>query len=237
MRLAIHQPEFMPWAGYFNKMVQSDLFIILDHVQFKKRYFENRNRIVSPRGKVSYLTVPVKTKGKYTQSICNVEIDNTQSWKNLMLERIRHSYSKATFFEKYYDDIKSLLNTKQYNNLLALNMDIINLLREYLGIHTPMLYSTSMNVGSFKASDLILQTCLMNRADTYLCGISGRDYIKLEDFEKNNIQIESLDYQPASYKQLCSSFVPYMSTLDILFNHGERSRDIVTNIYASQCSS
>ena len=218
-------------------MAQSDLFIILDHVQFKKRYFENRNRIVSPRGKVSYLTVPVKTKGKYTQSICNVEIDNTQSWKNLILERIRHSYSKATFFEKYYDDIKSLLNTKQYNNLLALNMDIINLLREYLGIHTPMLYSTSMNVGSFKASDLILQTCLMNRADTYLCGISGRDYIKLEDFEKNNIQIESLDYQPASYKQLCSSFVPYMSTLDILFNHGERSRDIVTNIYASQCSS
>ena len=99
MIIAIHQPEFMPWAGFFNKMTQSDLFVILDHVQFKKRYFENRNRIVSPRGKVSYITIPVKTKGKYIQSICDVEIDNAQAWKDLMLERIRHSYSKAPFLK------------------------------------------------------------------------------------------------------------------------------------------
>jgi len=229
MIVAIHQPEFMPWAGFFNKMIQSDLFVILDHVQFKKRYFENRNRIVSPRGKVSYITIPVKTKGKYFQSICDVEIDNAQAWKDLMLERIRHSYSKAPFFEKSFNDLKALLSTKQYNNLISLNMDIINLFRRYLDIHTPMLYTSNMDVDSLEASDLILQTCLMHRADTYLCGISGRDYIKMEDFEKNNIQIEFLDYQPASYKQLCSNFVPYMSILDILFNHGERSRDIVTN--------
>lgn len=229
MRLAIHQPEFMPWAGFFYKLALADLYISFDHVQFKKRYFENRNRIVSPSGEIAYISVPVKTKGKFNQPICDVEIDNTQRWKNKILRQIYHFYNKAPYFEKYFEDLKTLFNAKHYDKLLELNIDIINFFRKYLGIFTPMVSSSNMDVDTFQASNLILQICLLNRADVYLCGASGIDYLEQEVFKKNGICIEWLDYQPMAYGQLCDDFVSHMSTLDLLFNQGEKSFCIIMN--------
>ena len=80
MNIAIQQPEHIPWIGFFNKMVQCDSFVYLDNVQFKKRYFENRNK-VKGKSETLWLTVPVTSKGLYSQNLCDVQIDNDQAWK------------------------------------------------------------------------------------------------------------------------------------------------------------
>jgi len=229
MKIAIHQPEFMPWLGFFHKMALADLYVVFDHVQFKKRYFENRNMIVSPKSETSYICTPVITKGRYKQAIKVVEIDNNQDWKNALLNKLKHFYAKAPYFEVYYSELSSLFKSKEHAHLMDFNMDMINFFRKQLGISTPVLFSSNMNVAEHKGSDLILQICRINKATTYLCGASGRDYLKEDDFLSLNIKIEWLNFISPVYSQLCDAFVPNMSILDLLFNNGENSLSIIMN--------
>ncbi|MCX5816460.1 MAG: WbqC family protein [Proteobacteria bacterium] len=227
MKLAIHQPEFLPWLGFFNKMVLADLYVVFDHVQFKKRYFENRNRIVSPNGEISFIGVPVVSKGRYTQAIKDVEIDNTQKWKEKLLKNIVRNYSKAPYFKNYYNQMENIVSAKDYGYLIDFNMAMIEFFRDALGIMTPMIYSSQLNVDEYKASELILQICILEHAYIYLCGYSGRDYLRQEDFQEKGVYIEWLDYVTPNYNQLCQKFTPYMSTLDLLFNCGEKSLETI----------
>lgn len=230
MKIAIHQPEFMPWMGFFNKMALADEYVVFDHVQFKKRYFENRNRLITPGGDIQFLTVPVKGKDQHVQAINNVEIDETKEWKRKFIKTLIHYYGKAPFFNDYFDELNSLIYDIEYTKLISLNMMFINFFRKHLGIHTPMKFSSNMNVSSYKGSDLILQICLLNKADVYLCGPSGRDYLQEEEFAKKGIIIEYIDYQCSYYKQLCDEFIPGLSTLDLLFNKGPESLRIIMNL-------
>lgn len=230
MKIAIHQPEFMPWPGFFNKMALADIYVVFDHVQFKKRYFENRNRIVSPKKEVSYVVAPVLSKGRYAQPIMDTEIDNTRKWKEVLLKKIRYFYSQARYFDKYYDHFSSVLMGKKHNRLIDLNLDIINFFRKNLGILTPMVFSSQMNVQAYKGSELILQICLLKKASVYLCGASGRDYLKENDFLQQGIRIEWLEYKLPEYSQLGGGFTPDMSTLDLLFNHGNDSLNILMSL-------
>lgn len=229
MKIAIHQPEFMPWLGFFSKMALADIYVVFDHVQFKKRYFENRNRIVSPKKEISFIIAPVISKGRYAQAINDVEIDNSQVWKEALLKKIRCFYAKTPYFDKYYEQLSLLIQAKDYKRLVDLNIDLINFFRKNLGIITPMLYSSKMDVKAFKGSELILQICLLNKADIYLCGSSGVEYLKAEEFLQRGIQIEWLNYKSPVYKQLGEGFTADMSTLDLLFNHGEDSLSILMN--------
>ena len=229
MKLAIHQPEFMPWPGFFNLMALSDLYIVLDHVQFKKRYFENRNQLVSPSSKTLFVGVPVITKNRYYQSICEVEIDNSQNWKKKLLLTIFHNYKKSPYFSKYYNNFCFLIEKKQYNRLLDLNMEIIVFLRQQLKINTPMICSSEFDLSSVKGSELILKLCLLTNTKVYLSGKFGRNYLKVEHFKSNGIQIKWIDYETPFYKQQCNNFVKSLSVLDLLFNHGENSYKILSN--------
>lgn len=226
MKIAIHQPEFMPWTGFFNKMALADLYVIFDHVQFKKRYFENRNRLVSPSGDMFSVTIPVMSKGRYTQAIREVQIDNTQRWREKLLKTVQHNYKHAPFFEKYYAELYTLFHG-DYDFLIDVNLEIINFFRRVLGISTPMAFSSDMSVEQYKASDLILQICSRSSADVYLCGESGKNYLHVDDFKKNGIDIDWLGYKSPRYRQLCKEFVPNLSALDLLFNHGENSFHIL----------
>ena len=230
MKIAVHQPEFMPWLGFFYKMALADLYVVFDHVQFKKRYFENRNRIVSQQKEISYIIAPVISKGRYTQAIKDVEIDNTQDWKEVLLKKIKHFYSKAPRFDSYYEDLYSVISGKDHVRLIDFNMDMINFFRKHLGISTPMFFSSQMDVKDYKASDLILQICLVNKAEVYLCGSAGRDYLKEEDFSEHGIRIEWLDYKSPEYSQLGDGFTANMSTLDLLFSHGGDSLNIIMSV-------
>ena len=227
MKLAIHQPEFMPWLGFFNKMTLADEYVVLDHVQFKKRYFENRNRILSPQGQELYAGVPVISKGRFEQAIREVEIDNSQTWKPKLLGRIRNCYARSPHFDRYYPELRRLIEDIQYTRLIDLNLALIDFFRTHFEITCPLIHSSSLEVAAYTGSDLILRICRLRGADVYLCGASGRDYLRLEDFRKSNIEIVWLDYQCPRYKQLSPRFVPNMSALDLLFNHGPAAREIM----------
>lgn len=240
MKLAIHQPEFLPWLGFFNKMARSDLFVILDHVQFKKRYFENRNRLSSPSGEVGFVCVPVKSKGRYLQTISQVEIDNAQKWKEKMVRTIYHWYRKAPFFGDFFGDLERILRMP-HQQLRDLNVELILFLKNALGIQTELVFSSQQNFEESAGSDLILQICRKNNANVYLCGPSGRDYLNQADFEKFGISIVWLDYRCPEYNQMTPQFVPNLSVLDLLFNNGKASlglllKGIDFQIGAPKCS-
>lgn len=223
MMIAIQQPEHLPWLGFFNKMMLVDEFIYLDNVQFKKRYFENRNKIKTQSG-WDWLNVPVKTKGLYTQKINEVEIDNSQSWQRKYLNKIRSHYSKSDFFEEVFNPLQEIVK-QDYEKLVALNISLINFIREYLEIITPAIFAS--DVAKSKGSDLILQICLKRGAKTYLSGPDGRNYLQLDEFKKNNIEVIYHDYRHPEYKQTSSGFLSYMSVIDLIFNYGNKSRDII----------
>lgn len=210
----------MPWLGFFHKMARAERYVVLDHVQFKKRYFENRNRIVSASGMISYLCVPVITKGRFDQAINQVRIDNTHPWQRKLVGTIVRTYAKAPYFEPYFSELESIFTKMSFERLVDLNLELIHFFRRHLEITTPLVMSSTLKVEGYRGSDLILQICRQCRGKRYLCGASGKNYLVTGHFEHNGIEIEWIDYRPVPYRQLCPTFVPDMSTLDLLFNHG-----------------
>lgn len=216
MMLAIHQPEFMPWLGFFNKMKMADKYIVFDHVQFKKRYFENRNKIKFNEKSI-WLTLPVKSRSRFTQAIKDVEIDASVPWQRKMSEKIRHCYSRSSFFNDYYQEVVNIIHAEGYKRLIDFNMAFIEFFRHVFVISTPMEFSSDLNVESFQGSDLILEICKKTGATKYLCGISGKDYLKLEEFQKSGIEIIWQDFRHPEYPQEGKPFIPSLSALDLVF--------------------
>lgn len=224
MKLAIQQPEHLPWIGFFNKMILADEFIYLDNVQYKKRYFENRNKIRSGDS-WEWLTVPVVSKGFFTQKIMEVEIDPTQAWQRKYLNKIQHNYSEAKFFGVIFEAIEGAV-LKNFRMLVDLNFALIEAFRRYLNITAPVLFASRLG-GEGKGSQLLLDFCIKRNADVYLSGPDGRNYLETGDFRKNNIKIEYHDYMHPEYNQLRSPFISHMSALDLLFNYGKDSLNII----------
>ncbi len=227
MVIAIQQPEHLPWLGFFNKMAIVDEFIYLDNVQFKKRYFENRNKIkAANKNGWEWLTVPVVTKDRYTQDINEVEIDYTQDWQRKYINKIRQNYGESRFFPEIFAEIEIIIN-KRFNRLFELNLALINFFKSYLGILTPAILASSFSNG--KGSDLILDLCLKRKADTYLSGPDGRNYLLLEAFQRNKIRVEYHDYVHPVYTQKYGPFISHMSIVDLIFNYGSDSKKIIRN--------
>lgn len=225
MIIAIQQPEHFPWLGFFNKMRLVDEFIYLDNVQFKKRYFENRNRIRTGNAcGWEWLTVPVETKGRYTQKIKEVKIAYNENWQRKYLNKLKTNYNKAPFFKDIFKEIEEIIN-KEYKKLIDLNLALIVLVSEYLDIKTPIICAS--NIYENKGSDLILELCLKRGADTYLSGPDGRNYLDLDDFKHNNIKVIYHDYIHPIYPQLRHPFISQMSAVDLLFNYGKESLKVI----------
>lgn len=220
MIVAVQQPEHLPWLGFFDKMLRSDLFVYLDNVQFKKRYFENRNRILTASGP-RWITVPVYTRGRYRQKIRDVDINEEHPWRNKYLESIRHAYCRAPYFENFSPDLFSIV--KECRDKLAdLNIRLIECLRAFFGIETPVIRASEIRDYDETGSALILAICRDLEAATYLSGPDGRNYLDLEGFESAGIRVAFHDFKHPSYRQLHEPFVSHMSASDYLFNEGER---------------
>jgi hypothetical protein len=229
MIVAIQQPEHLPWVGFFNKMSQSGLYVLLDNVQFKKRYFENRNRVKTKDG-IKWLTVPVVTKSRYTQKINEVVIDNTSSWSKKYKGTIEHAYKKSPFYQDVGNIIYPCLE-KNHDKLVDLNIELISRLRNYLKITTPVICASSLGVDGFKGSDLLLEICLKINAKVYISGPDGIRYLKINDFKSKDINIVYHEFKHPVYPQQFGDFVPYMSVIDLIANCGTESIDIVKNCY------
>ena len=224
MKIAIHQPEFFPWLGFFDKMARAEKYIIFDHVQFKKRYFENRNQLKLNEEAV-WITLPVKTKGRYNQQIKEVEISHDSKWQKKIFGRLQHCAAPTPWGAQTVESLEHTVVGKEYNKLIDFNLSIIEWFRGQFGIDTPMERSSDLGVEHLTSSDLILQICKKVEAKTYLCGDSGKEYLTVSEFEANDVEIEWQSFDHPRYEQPGDTFIPYLSALDFVFNYGPHSKE------------
>lgn len=223
MRVTIHQPEHLPWLGFFHKICMADVYVVLDNVQFRKNYFQNRNKIRTADG-WSWLNVPVKYR--FGESIKDILIDNTnERWKDKYWKSICLSYQKSPFFNDYSKAIKCILD-QEWTQIHELNLSFISKFIELLGITVNIVQGSSLGVKG-KASQLLLNICKEVKAGIYISGISGRDYLNMDDFENAGIEVIFQEFHHPVYRQTHGQFIPCMSVIDLLFNHGKKSRDII----------
>ena len=223
--LTAHQPVYLPWLGLFHKIALSDTYVFLDTVQHLKKDWNNRNKIKTAQG-WTWLTVPVLTKGKFEQTLQEVKINNQIDWRRKHWQSIRLNYSKSPYFHRYADFFE-VIYQKEWEYLNNLNEVIIRFLLNELRIKVNFTKaSTQLKLEGTK-SDLVLDMCLKLNADIYIFGALGKDYAEVGKFNERGIKVIFQDYQHPEYNQQFGRFEPYMSVIDLLFNHGDESLDIL----------
>lgn len=221
MRVAIMQPTYLPWIGYFSLMDRVDHFVILDSVQFERRSWQQRNRIKTANG-IQMLTVPVLKKGKRDQHICEVEVDQSSRFTLKHQNAIKCAFAGAPFYERYSDRIFNVLD-KDAPLLPDLTIGLIIELRDLLGITTEVSRSSEMSVTGSKA-DLLADICSQLGANEYISPLGSKDYMDQSSaFSDLGINVLYHEYEHPLYRQLHGEFEPFMSTIDLLFNVGEDS--------------
>jgi len=230
MIVAIHQPCFLPWLGYMERMKQADLFILLDHVQFERRGYQSRTRICVDE-REQWLTVPVQQHSRderiMDKLIANPEPGAPLTWAINLARTLHHAYRNAPYLATYESELKALLETPQ-ETLEGLNLALLHWLRQALDIDTPLVRSADLEVQGAR-SELILNLCLAVGADTYLAGMGGsRQYLDQEAFARAGVHILWQDFRPFVYPQWgSSSFIPGLSAVDLLFNMGPASAKLL----------
>lgn len=226
MIVSINQPAYMPWLGYFDRVNRSDLHIVLDHVQFEKNSVTNRNKVRTPEG-WNWITVPVRTKGRFSQlSINQVEIDQNVFWSKKHWRTIEANYSKSPCFSQYSRSLQDLYD-REWATLGALLDEGRRYFLTELGIMKDLVRSSELSPQS-KKSDMVLELCKKVGATCYLSGPFGRDYLNAHEFEDAGIELRFHDYVHPEYEQVYKGFEPYMSIIDLLFNHGPKSLEILS---------
>jgi len=216
MRVSIHQPNFIPWLGFFDKINSSDLFVLLDDVQVSKEGFVTRNKIRTPQG-WTWITVPTDSK---SGNINEVHALTTPKWIRNTIQKIDSNYSdkRINAIDTKHRLIKYL--SAPTHSLAEFNIRIIKLLCNSAGIKTPLILSSDLNSGG-SGSERILNICEDVGADEYLSGVMGKTYLNLEDFERSGINIIFQDFDHPVYDQMFPGFEPNMSAIDKLFCTGE----------------
>lgn len=223
MIIGIHQPQYLPWLGYFDKIDKADVFCFLDNVQFKKNEWQNRNRIRNPNN-WQWLTVPVFHR--FGQKINEVEINNNSPWAKKHFQSLKTVYGKAPYFEQYIGFFEEIFN-QNWTSLSKLNMHLVRNLCEFLGLSTRFVEATGFDNLSENPSKRLVDICRALKADTYLAGAGGIGYMDLTFFEKQGITVIFQDFLHPNYKQVYKDFQSDMSIVDLLFNHGPKSLQII----------
>ena len=230
MIVAVHQPHFLPWLGYLDRMLQADLFIVLDHVQFERRNYQNRTRILID-GQPHWLTVPVIQQSQQ-ERVLDKKIDNPERvelrwWGASHFQTLRYAYRKAPYFETYAPTLRKFLESR-WERLVDLDQVLLEYLRDVLDIQTPLVSSSELGVDG-RRSELILNLCKAVKADTFMTGMgASRSYLDRQAFADAGIEVTCQAFEHPQYQQ-CGGmdFAPGLSALDLLFNHGPESREIL----------
>ncbi|HPO13239.1 MAG TPA: WbqC family protein [Candidatus Hydrogenedentes bacterium] len=219
----IHQPHYLPWLRYFEKIARSDAFIVLDNIQFNKNGWQNRNKVKSSSGAV-LLTAPVYEK--YQQPLNEVRINNTVSWRRKHWLTIEQSYRKAPFFEAYAAFLNETYE-REWEYLNALNRHMLEYFVCALGIRTRLYYASELNVPG-EATERLVNLVHAVGGDVYYSGAFARDaYLDIEQLEKAGISLALQEWKAPVYTQLHGPFIADLSIIDLLMNCGPKSLSIL----------
>ena len=225
--VGILQPGYLPWLGFFEQLYRCDVFVLYDDVQFEKGSWRNRNLIKTSNGP-QWLTVPVLLKGREFPAIKDVSISGTVPWQKKHIASISQNYRRAPFLGMYEDAFFSKLE-KPWDWLVDLDLELIQWLAAELGITTPMLRSSEMDISGAGVQRLI-EIILSLGGTRFYEGSAGRSYIDVSVFERAGITVIFQDYAHPVYPQLHGDFISHLSIIDLLFNCGPQSLSILTNL-------
>jgi hypothetical protein len=224
----MHQPHYLPWLGYMEKWDRADLFIIVDHVQFKRKEWQNRNHIKASSGRVR-LTVPVLQKSR-DERICDKIIDD-RGWRLHHRRSIDLAYSRAPFYADHSPGLDNLLGLHT-ERLVDLNVACMMWFAEILGIDTPAIRSTELVPTRSRKTSMIVELCQQVGGNQFLSGDGASTYLNESEFDRVGIELVWQNYRHPTYSQLYSDtvgFIPYLSALDLFMNKG---RDALRTVRA-----
>lgn len=214
MIVSVHQPNYIPYLGFFNKIKQSDIFVIYDTAQYSKNDFHNRNRVKGQNGPI-WLTIPVSVK--LGQEIGEVKIADSK-FREKHLKTIESCYKKSTNFSYLFGKIKDCFDF-QTDNLCEFNTFFLSAIFSELGIKVKVVKTSELGLDhALKSTDALLKIVELSGADTYLSGPGAKSYLEENKFIENNKKLIWQDFSPPVYEQLWGEFLPYMSVLDMMFN-------------------
>lgn len=225
MVLTAHQPVYLPWLGLFHKIALSDTFVSFNQVQYLPKDWNNRNKIKTSNGAV-WLTVPVLKAGHREKVFTDIEINNNTRWAVKHWKSIYLNYLKAPYFKKYSDFFEDVYLHREWRYLADLNDYMLKWLLNTLGIKVAFVDARELELQG-KKNDLVLDMCVKLKAHVYIFGALGKNYADVEAFQRRNIEVYFQDYNHPEYSQQHGDWISHLSIVDLLFNCGPRSLDIV----------
>lgn len=223
MIVSIHQPQYLPWLGYFDKIDRADVFVLLDTVQYKKNEWQNRNRIKTARG-AQWLTVPVTYR--YPQLICEVGLNGAERWQHRQQQALATNYRKAPHWgclEGFFEEVFS----RSWETIAELNIHVVKCLAAILGIATPIHVASGLGSFPVDPDERLIALTKYFGAGTYLAGNGGHEYMDLEKYRRAGVEVLFQDYRHPRYEQLFGEFESNMSVIDLIYNHGDESLSIL----------
>lgn len=224
--LAVMQPTYLPWAGYFDLMAQADVFVLLDDAQFVKQSWHQRNRVKSPKG-LEWLTIPVKLAGRFGQPINAVEVAEI-GFAVKHLKTVEQNYRKAPYFSDTFAGLRGCYERAASRYLAALNGEVIRWLAAAFGVETSVFLASGSGIGGVRSARLV-DLCRHFGATDYLSPLGAAEYLlaDLGLFEAAGLGVTFQHYDHPTYPQLYPPFVPFASGLDVLFNTGPAAGDVI----------
>jgi hypothetical protein len=225
MILSAHQLHYLPWLRYFHKIANSDVFVVMDNIQFNKNGWQNRNKIKNS-GSWMYLTIPILQK--FQQRIDEVKIDNTQNWRKKHWGSLTHNYAKSPYFNEYKNFFEKIYQ-REWRFLNDVNYEMLYFFLKALGIKTKIVKASDLKVEG-EDSVRLVNICKKLEADTYLSGAYALEvYLDEKVFNDAGIKVILQDWHCPQYEQqfMEAGFIPDLSIIDLLFNHGQNSPEIL----------
>jgi hypothetical protein len=219
--VAIHQPNFFPWLGYFDKLARADVFILLDHVQFQKKggNYANRVRLLTGGGRPGWVTAPVERSHHGTRAIDEVVIDESRPWRQKLIKTIVANYARAAHFDEMFPVVEELIGHPS-RRLAELNENAIRRLVGEIGLPAGHIVLSSSLEPAGSATDLLIELVQAVDGDAYLSGGGADGYMEADKFEAAGIELQMQDFQHPVYAQGSGDFVPGLSVIDPLLHLG-----------------
>ena len=233
--VACHQPNFMPWIGFFYKALLADTLVLLDEVQFPRGFhWVNRNRLKCDQGEL-WLTVPAWKKGRGLMKINEVEIYDARGWTDKHFRSIVQNYTHAPYLADHIDFLKNLYERK-WTKLIEFNLEMLIYLKGTLGIEKNFILQSALGLEG-RGSELLVSVCRKLGGDVYFAPRVSQKYLDEQAFERSGIRIHYYTFSPPIYPQLWGDFVYNLSALDLLLNCGARSLELIKKYSRGDLSS
>ena len=226
MKVAIHQPQYFPYGGFFHKLSVSNLYVVMDETQYDKR-FTNRNRIITPNGPI-WITVPINKMQKFAPN-SEVEINNEVPWRELHWKRLQLAYNNSKYFHLYKGYFEELYK-QEWKMLFDLDLNTLKRIISWLGLKIELVLESELGITS-KSTERLVQICKAAGADTYIAGSGSRHYLDESQFKSNSLKLEYQNWVPVSYPQhLAREFFPNLSIVDMLANLGPDTLNFIRGL-------